>query len=71
MSYVQESITEDLELKKPLWKKIDAVIQGKDRDVILASSTTAIIPSKLSEDLQHREKFIVAHPVGLKEEKNP
>merc|ERR1712098_992017 len=31
-------------------------------DIILATSTSCIVPSKISESLTHRSQFIVAHP---------
>ncbi len=43
--------------------KIDAAVVRKD--AILASSTSCIVPSKISDAMKHREQFIVAHPVDL------
>ncbi len=57
----QECVPEDYELKKKIFKEIDAVVcQGQ----ILASSTTALPPSEFSADLKNRENCLVAHPVN-------
>nr|KAG5701385.1 hypothetical protein BaRGS_032717 [Batillaria attramentaria] len=53
---------EDKELKRSVWKEIDDIIES--RDVVLASSTSAIVPSLLSDHLKHRERFMVAHPAN-------
>ncbi len=36
----------------------------KDANVIMASSSSCIVPSKISPDLEHKEQFIIAHPVN-------
>jgi len=57
--YVQECVPENLDLKIKVWKQIDEVVEA---DTILASSTSCIVPSKISADLKNKERFIVAHP---------
>ena len=52
---------ENLELKIKVWTGIDRLVDNDK--VILATSTSCILPSKICETLQHREQFIVAHPV--------
>ncbi|KAK7071746.1 Crystallin, lambda 1 [Halocaridina rubra] len=59
--YVQESVFEDLELKRKVFHEIDEVA---DAHTVLASSTSCIVPSKFTADLTHRENCIVAHPVN-------
>lgn len=59
--YVQESVFEDLELKKKVFHEIDQVADAK---TVLASSTSCIVPSKFTADLAHKENCIVAHPVN-------
>ncbi|XP_071528541.1 lambda-crystallin-like [Panulirus ornatus] len=58
---VQESVFEDEELKKEVLSEID---QLADPDTILSSSTSCIVPSKLSAHLTHKANFIVCHPVN-------
>jgi len=57
--YVQECVPENLDLKIKVWKQIDEVVKP---ETILASSTSCIVPSKISADLKNKERFIVAHP---------
>ncbi len=59
--YIQECVPEKLELKKSVWTKIDNLVT--DNNTIMASSTSCIVPSKISEEFEHRDQFIVAHPV--------
>ncbi|XP_041352267.1 lambda-crystallin homolog isoform X2 [Gigantopelta aegis] len=60
--FIQECVPENLEMKKSVWKKIDS-LDIKD-DVILSSSASAIVPSKISEELAHRSRFVVSHPTN-------
>ena len=59
--YLQECCPEMLELKKKVFKNIDAVCDDK---IIIASSSSCIIPSLFTEDLKHRSQCIVAHPIN-------
>jgi carnitine 3-dehydrogenase len=56
---VQESAPERLELKQRLLAEADA---AADPGVILASSTSGLMPTLLARDLHHPHRFLVAHP---------
>ncbi|XP_022785467.1 lambda-crystallin-like [Stylophora pistillata] len=60
--YVQECTPENLDLKKKVFENLDRSITSDD--VILASSTSCIVPSKFTEALKHRSQCIVAHPIN-------
>ncbi|KAK3605180.1 hypothetical protein CHS0354_012986 [Potamilus streckersoni] len=59
--YIQESVPEEVELKKKVHTELDKFIGS---NTILASSTSAILPSIISEALVHRNRFIVVHPTN-------
>jgi L-gulonate 3-dehydrogenase len=58
---VQENGPERVEDKRRIFSELDA---AAPRDAILASSTSAIVASKFTEDLPGRERCLVAHPVN-------
>ena len=58
----KECVPEDRTLKRDVWKTIDDAISSDD--IILASSTSAIVPSLLSDHLKRKDRFMVAHPVS-------
>ena len=60
-TYVQESGPEVLEAKQETFARLDA---AAGRDTILASSTSALIPSLFTEPLAGRARCVVAHPVN-------
>lgn len=59
--YVQESTFEDLEVKKAVFTELD---EAAAPDTILASSTSAILPSAFSEHVSGRQRCLVAHPIN-------
>ena len=59
--YVQENVPEDLEVKRALWPELDAQAPAS---AVLASSTSAILPSAFTEDLPGRARCLVAHPIN-------
>ncbi|XP_020657681.3 lambda-crystallin homolog [Pogona vitticeps] len=59
--YVQECTPENLELKKKIFGQLDLIASN---DVILSSSTSCLLPTKLFTGLKHVKQCIVAHPVN-------
>ncbi|KAB1267507.1 Lambda-crystallin-like protein [Camelus dromedarius] len=57
----QECVPEDLELKQQLFAQLDGIM---DDDVVLSSSSSCLLPSKLFAGLAHRKQCLVAHPVN-------
>jgi len=60
-SFVQENGPEQPEIKHDLFVRLDAATPPA---AILASSTSAIVPSRFTEGLAHRERCLVGHPVN-------
>ena len=60
-AWVQESAPERLELKRALWRELDRLAGP---EAVLASSTSAILPSRFTEDLPGRERCLVVHPLN-------
>jgi L-gulonate 3-dehydrogenase len=58
---VIESGPERLEVKLEVFAKLDAAARA---DAILASSSSAIVASRFTEDLKGRARCLVAHPVN-------
>lgn len=56
---VQESVPERLELKQRLLAEADAAAAP---EVVLASSTSGLMPTLLARDLVHPERLLVGHP---------
>ncbi len=59
--YVQESVPEKVEVKKELFTELD---RAAPPAAILASSTSAILPSAFTEDLAGRQRCLVVHPIN-------
>ena len=61
VDYVQESGPETLDAKHATFARLDA---AAPKDVVLASSTSAIVASKFTDGLPGRGRCLVAHPVN-------
>jgi L-gulonate 3-dehydrogenase len=59
--YVQESTPEDVEVKRRVFERLDAVAA---EGAVLASSTSAILPSHFTEALRGRSRCLVVHPIN-------
>jgi 3-hydroxyacyl-CoA dehydrogenase len=59
--YVQENTPENIGLKREVFARLD---QCAGPDTILASSTSAILPSYFTEHLTGRARCIVVHPLN-------
>ncbi|WP_374306570.1 3-hydroxyacyl-CoA dehydrogenase [Dongia sp.] len=60
-AYVQENTPEDLASKKLVFAQLDAAAAP---DTILASSTSALLPSYFTADLAGRARCLVVHPIN-------
>jgi 3-hydroxyacyl-CoA dehydrogenase len=59
--YAQENGPEDLEVKRAIYRELDAAAPPS---CVLASSTSTLRASRFSEGLRGRDRCIVAHPVN-------
>jgi 3-hydroxyacyl-CoA dehydrogenase len=60
-AYVQENAPEDLATKQAVFAEIDRL---SPPDAILASSTSGLLPSLFTTDLNGRARCLVAHPLN-------
>ena len=59
--HVQENTPEDVEVKQAVFARLDATAPP---DAVLASSTSAILPSAFTENLKGRARCLVVHPIN-------
>jgi len=59
--HVQENAPERLDLKKSLFAELDHLAPP---GAVLASSSSAILPSLFTEQLPHRKRCLVIHPIN-------
>ncbi|MCX6430448.1 MAG: 3-hydroxyacyl-CoA dehydrogenase [Actinobacteria bacterium] len=57
--YIQECAPERIEVKREIFKKLDALT---DSHVILASSSSAITTSEFAREVTHKERCLIVHP---------
>ncbi len=57
--FVQESTPENLVIKREVLARLDGVASP---EVVIASSTSGLLPSKLQEGLRHPDRLVVGHP---------
>ena len=61
VDYVQESIPEVLSVKQLLYAQLDTLTPP---DAVIGSSTSSIPASEFTENLVHRQRCLVSHPVN-------
>ena len=59
--HVQENTPEDLATKKQVFARLDAAAPP---EAVIASSTSALLPSRFTEDLKGRQRCLVVHPLN-------
>ncbi|MER8940345.1 3-hydroxyacyl-CoA dehydrogenase [Mesorhizobium sp. M0142] len=59
--HVQENTPENLEVKRDVFSRIDALAGPQ---AVIASSTSALLPSKFTDHLQARHRCLVVHPIN-------
>jgi L-gulonate 3-dehydrogenase len=59
--HVQENTPENLEVKREVFSLIDTLA---DPQTVIASSTSALLPSKFTDHLQGRHRCLVVHPIN-------
>jgi L-gulonate 3-dehydrogenase len=59
--HVQENTPEDVAMKQKVFAELDAIAAP---ETVLASSTSAILPSKFTEHLKGRGRCLVMHPIN-------
>ncbi len=59
VDFIQESATEDEDLKTALMARIDGAAKP---DTIIASSTSGLLPSRFQRTCKHPERVLVGHP---------
>ena len=61
VDHVQENTPEDVEVKRKVFAQLDAAAPAT---AVLASSSSAILPSKFTQDLAGRARCLVVHPIN-------
>ena len=59
--HVQENTPEDLETKRRIFPELDRLAA---KDAIIASSTSALVPSSFMENVPGRARCVVVHPIN-------
>jgi 3-hydroxyacyl-CoA dehydrogenase len=59
--HIQENTPENREVKREIFSRIDALAAP---DAVIASSTSALLPSTFTEHLEGRDRCLVVHPIN-------
>jgi len=60
-SHIQENTPETVAMKRDIFARLDALAAP---EAVIASSSSAILPSKFTEDLKGRHRCLVVHPIN-------
>ena len=60
-AHVQENVPEDVVVKREMFAKLDA---ASEKNAVLASSSSGILPSRISAELVGKSRCLVAHPIN-------
>jgi L-gulonate 3-dehydrogenase len=61
VDYVQENSPEKPDVKKALFSELDELVPA---NAVIASSTSAILPSVFTAHVKHRDRCLVVHPLN-------
>lgn len=61
VDHIQENTPERLELKKAVFARLD---EAAPPEAVIASSSSALLPSQFTEDLAGRHRCLVVHPIN-------
>lgn len=56
--FVIEALAEDLEIKRKIFNELDEIMR---EEVVLASTTSGLLPTDIAKNMNHKERFIIAH----------
>ncbi|RWM81530.1 MAG: 3-hydroxyacyl-CoA dehydrogenase [Mesorhizobium sp.] len=59
--HIQENTPENVDVKREVFSRIDAIAAPQ---AVIASSTSALLPSKFTDHLQRRHRCLVVHPIN-------
>ncbi|MEM7429593.1 MAG: 3-hydroxyacyl-CoA dehydrogenase [Pseudomonadota bacterium] len=59
--HIQENTPEVLDIKRTVLAELDRMADGQ---AVIASSTSALLPSALAEGMKGRHRIVVAHPIN-------
>lgn len=64
-TYIQECAPENLELKKSVFRELEAALDAVgNTKAILGSSSSTLMVSEFTEGLRIKDRALVTHPVG-------
>ena len=56
--FIAEAIPEVLEMKQEMFQQLESICPG---ETIIASNTSTLLPTPLSQKMKHKERLLVAH----------